>query len=139
MPGRHEADVLDERPAERHVEHLDAPAHAEDRQAPINSRLDQSEIERVTLGLGGGEPHVRLLVVTGRLDVASGRQHDRVDDSQRGADRVDQLRQRHRQAAGVQYRSLHAHAAVVAEVVKAGGDADQGRSRHRSSTQVELY
>jgi hypothetical protein len=77
---------------------------------------------------------VRLLAVAPRLDVASRRQHDRVDRVERGVDRVTELRQRHRQTAGQQQRPVHADAAVVAEVVQARRDTDQRRLAYLTAT-----
>lgn len=97
MTRRHQADVLDERPAERHVQHLYAAAHAEDRQLALQRRTHQRQLERIPLRLGGGKQRMRILPVPVRLDVAPGRQHDRVDRVECRPDSVDQLGQRHRQ------------------------------------------
>jgi hypothetical protein len=57
-------------------------------------------------------------------------------------DRTDELRQPGRGPAGIAQRPVHTDAAVISKVVPAGGHAEQptaARTRHRSTSQVELY
>ena len=66
-------DVLDERAAEGHVEHLVAAADGEQRQAELDGRAGDGEVERVVVGVDA---------VTARVDVArrrsgAGRRRDR--------------------------------------------------------------
>ena len=58
-----QAHVLGERAAEGDVEDLDAPTHAENRQVTSECRAHERELERVPLGLGGGEQRMRVLAV----------------------------------------------------------------------------
>ena len=115
---------------ERDVEHLGAAADAEQRQAPLERPAGELELEGVTARLGRRAAGGALAVVH-RLDVAAGGEHDRVELLERGVDPLGELGERDREPARLQQRALHAHPAVVAEVVQARRDADQwARARH---------
>ena len=92
--------------------------------------MDKLELERIALRLRGGEQRIGFLAVAGGLDVASGGEHDRIESIERGIDRLGELRQAQRSSTrGEQRSALPCSAAVIAEVVQAGGDADQGSVR----------
>jgi hypothetical protein len=144
-----QADVLSQSPAERDIEHLDPAAHAEDRNSPIERLTNQLELERITLGLSRRQQRVGLLTVAAGFDVATRCQHQGVDRVEGRTDRVQELGQRHGQPAGEQHRTVHADAAVVAEVVQAGRHSDQRLGhictayrvrgvRHRSRGRTQL-
>ena len=125
-------DVLDERPSEGDVEDLDAAAHAEDGEAPVEHALGQIELEGVPQRLGGRQVLGRLLAVAPGVDVAAAAEEDPVADFERVLEvpAVD-AREREADAAGERDRPLEADAGVVAEVVQAEGEADHRFPRSR--------
>jgi len=67
-------------------------------------------------------------------------EHDRVDPVQRVRDRLGQLREHQRQAAGQVQRTLDADPAIVSEVMHADRQADDGTPlRRRGGTVKEIH
>ena len=120
-----QAHILDHRAAAGDVQDLHAATDAEDRQPAGDRGGGQGELELVALGLDRGQQRVRLLPVPDGIDVATGGQHHCVKPPEHRLDRLGQLGQHHRHATSRVERTLHADAAVVAEVVQAGRDSDQ--------------
>src|SRR5437763_16343123 len=71
-------EVLDERAAERDVDHLLAAADAEHGQPFASGLLEQAQLRVVELPVDLAEPPVRLLAVEGRVDVPPARQQQPV-------------------------------------------------------------
>ena len=116
--------VLDERPAERDVQDLNAPAHAEDREPALERALGQLELELVAQRLGRREVLGRLLPVAARVDVAPAAEEDAVADVERILQVAVHPRERKPDAAHERQRPLEADPGVVAEVVQAEREAD---------------
>jgi hypothetical protein len=77
-------DVLHERSTGRDVEHLDAAADRQQRQAAIQRRAREGNLELVAPGLRRGERLVRRLAVQLRVHVAAAAQHQGVEPVERG-------------------------------------------------------
>ena len=67
-------EVLDERAAERNVDHLLAAADAEHRQSLAPRLLEQAQLRVVELPVDRAKSRVRLFAVEGRIDVPAARQ-----------------------------------------------------------------
>jgi hypothetical protein len=124
-PRGHQREVLDERPPERDVQDLHAPAHAEDRQLAVERPLDEVELERVAVRLGRAQALVRLLSVEPRVDVATAAEDKPVAQIEHVVEDLLDPRESHRGAAGERDRALEPDPLVVAEVVEADREADQ--------------
>ena len=131
-PRLHQAQVLHHRPAERHVQHLHAPAAAEHRQAAVDRPLDELELEPVASGVHAPEQGVRLLAVAAGVDVVAGGEHHPGHRVELIVEPPRDAGEDHRHGARHRERALVADARVVAVAVKPGRDADQ-RFRARGS------
>ena len=122
-----ERNVLDERAPERDVQDLDAAAHPEDGQPAVERALDELELVGVASRLGRRQVLRRLLAVVAGLDVPAAAERDpgaRIEGIvEEGAVHP---RQDEGDAARERERTLEADATVVAEVVQAEREADDG-------------
>src|SRR5207247_7981263 len=75
-PVRNQRDVLDEGATKGDVQHLDAAAHSQEGESPVEHALDELELEGVPVRIGDCEELVRLLAVTARLDVPAAAEQD---------------------------------------------------------------
>jgi hypothetical protein len=88
-------DVLDQRAAGRDVQHLDAAANREDRQATRAGLADQLDLELVPLGGDLHDRRMHLLPVARRRDIVAPGQKEsvsaleRVGHTHRGVDHAD--------------------------------------------------
>ena len=71
--------VLDQRAAPGHVEHVQAAADGQDRHTRLDRRAHQSQLEAVPAAVGDVGLLVRLGLVQGRVDVRSPGQHQPVE------------------------------------------------------------
>jgi uncharacterized protein YgbK (DUF1537 family) len=117
-PVRNQRDVLDEGATKRDVQHLDAAAHAQDGEAPVEHALDELELEGVAVRIGDRQELMRLLAVAARLDVPAAAEKDAVAGVEGIAEILPvQLREHERDATCERDRALVAHAGVVPEVL----------------------
>jgi hypothetical protein len=75
--------VLPERPAHGHVDHLLAPADPHHRQALVAGQGEEAKLGVVELAVDRADLGVRLLPVEGRVDVPPTRQQKAVQVGQR--------------------------------------------------------
>ena len=123
-PLRFHGDVLDERAAERDVEDLDAAAHPEDGELPVERALDELELEGVAAGLRDRQVLGRLLAVAAGIDVPAAAQQDAVARIERVLQVTVHAGKAEPNAAREGERPLEADRGVVAEVVQAQGEPD---------------
>ena len=121
-----DGDVLDERASEGHIQDLDAAAHAEDREAAVEGASDELELERVPTRIGRAEMFARLLAVPARIDVSPASEENSVADLEGVVEVALHARQHQPDPAGQRDGPLVADARVVAEVVEAERQADDG-------------
>jgi hypothetical protein len=118
-------DILDERASESDVQDLDAPAHAEDREAAVERLRKELELEGVASGIGDREQLVRLLAVPRRLDVAPSAEEDPVADGEGLPEALAVEPGQHEgNAARKSDRALMPHPGIVAEVEQAHRETD---------------
>ncbi len=102
----------------RHMPRIGEPA--------VERALGQLELEGVAHRLGRGEVLGGLLAVAARVDVAAAAEEDPVADVERVLQVAVDPRKREADAAGERERPLEADAGVVAEVVQAQREPDDG-------------
>ena len=96
--------VLLERAAQRHVEHLVAAADAEQRQAEVAGGAGQRQLEHVGVGMAAGDVGRGLGAVVLRVDVAAAGQQQAVESGHHLVDVVGiDARHDERQPAGAQH------------------------------------